>query len=347
MPRWSSTGQNWSGRYASAEPSRDSRVQSRNDTSTAVQRAARSLQRRLIRAPLCPTARRWSGCLKRLKQGTRTDRYPCPNTGEVMCFSLSALSSGRGGQTACTIVYVIRGRVMARGVFTGSPPSWHNFHLHSHRSGRAWFVTLSCGILAAPGATNMARMNQEYTQSGQCTVWRVFVGFDDSQAQQHAMQVCDSLNQRFQPDFEFQICLCDLNSIGEAECRHQAIEDAATARVVVFATSAKQALAPWVTEWMEGFCASRRLREGALVALVCKNAPDEIREPIESQLRHLAHRAGLDYLTHEPDCRSLETQEEPEWVSARAANLSSVLEGILSMPRVSAGGNSVGTAART
>jgi hypothetical protein len=179
---------------------------------------------------------------------------------------------------------------------------------------------------------DMSRKNQKNTVGCQAAAWRVFVGFDSLQAQKRATEMCEFLTRRFRPEFDFDLRMCDFNSIGETECRQQAIQDAATARIVIFATSAKQALTPTVMEWMEGMCAKRHLREGALVGLVCGNAPAELRDSIEMQLRQLARRAGLDYLTHEPDCRALTIQEEPEWVDARAAKVGSVLEGILSTP---------------
>lgn len=175
----------------------------------------------------------------------------------------------------------------------------------------------------------MMCMNQNMNHQG--TIWRVFVGFDGLQARKRAADVCDSLARHFRPEFEFDLRICDFNSVGDEERRRQAIENAATARIVVFATSAKHNLAQPVLEWMEGLGKNRRSREGVLVGLVCGNAPAERRETIESQLRQFAHRIGWDFLTHEPDCRSLNVQEAPEWVEVRAAKVGSVLEGILDL----------------
>lgn len=180
---------------------------------------------------------------------------------------------------------------------------------------------------------DMNRPNPNEMEVSQVTSWRVFVGFDDVQAQKRATEMCDALTRHFCPEFDFDLRMWDFNCIDEAEFRSRAVEDAATARIVIFATSAKQTLAPPLMEWMEGLCTRRHSREGALVGLVCRNAPAEVREPIEFQLRQLARRTGLDYLTHEPDCKALNTQEEPEWVEAHAMQVGSVLENILNMPK--------------
>lgn len=174
-------------------------------------------------------------------------------------------------------------------------------------------------------------MNQPNTENRPGITWRVFVGFDGSQARNLAAEMCDSLARRSRPDIEFDLQMCDFNSIGDAELRRQAIENAAAARIVVFASGARHNLTQPVLEWMEALSKNRRSREGVLVGLVCGNAPAERRETIESQLRQLAHRIGWDFLTHEPDCRSLNVQEAPEWVEARAGKMGPVLEGILNL----------------
>jgi hypothetical protein len=179
----------------------------------------------------------------------------------------------------------------------------------------------------------MMRTKQDNTESRRSATWQVFVGFDDQQAQQSASEICDFLTQHFGDEFEFEVQLCDLNCLGEPGKQREAIEQAASAKILVFATSAKQSPTPPVLEWMEGLCAQRRAREGALVGLVCRNAPEELRDEIEIQLRQVAHRAGLDYLTHAPDCRALRIPNESEWVDARAAQLTGVLESILSTSR--------------
>lgn len=179
----------------------------------------------------------------------------------------------------------------------------------------------------------MMRTNQDNTVGQPGAAWHVFVGYDDPQAQQRASEVCNFLTQHFGDEFEFVVNLCDLNCLGEAEQRRTAVEQAATARILVFATSARQSPATPVMQWMEDLCTKRHAREGALVGLVCRNAPDELRDAIETQLRQLAHRAGLDYLTHAPDCRALQIPSESGWADNRAAHLSGVLENILSSSR--------------
>ena len=156
----------------------------------------------------------------------------------------------------------------------------------------------------------------------------VFVGFDNSEARTRASEVCDCMTAKFWPDMEFELHLCDFAQLGEPDYRQQAIKKAAAAHVVVMATSLSDVLDLPMTEWMEAVCALRHEREGALVALVDPAAEEEQRESTEQHLRRLAHKAGLDYLTHAPDCRTLQIPDEADWLDARI-KLSSVLESIL------------------
>lgn len=175
---------------------------------------------------------------------------------------------------------------------------------------------------------NTIRDQDRHSESG----WSVFVGFDDVRAQQRASEVCDFMAKQFWPEIEFDLHLCDLTHLGEPDYRQHAIMKAATARIVIIATSASKQLDLPLMEWMEGVCVQRRGREGALVGLVDPSAEDELRDAMDFQLRHLAHRAGLDYLTHAPNCRALCIPNEADWVETRAGKMGSVLEEILDKP---------------
>jgi len=162
--------------------------------------------------------------------------------------------------------------------------------------------------------------------------WPVFVGFDDLKARERASEVCDFMTRQFRPDIEFELHFCDFSQLPEADYRKNAISKAAEARVVIIARSTPSSIELPLIEWMEGLCAHRHGREGALVALIDPGAPEDVRDAMDAELRHLAHRSGLDYLTHAPNCRCLEIPGDTAWAGDRAGAMGTVLEKILQMP---------------
>jgi len=162
--------------------------------------------------------------------------------------------------------------------------------------------------------------------------WDVFVTFDDDRAKQQATEVCDFITRVYWPEIEFELQWCDFGHLGDAEALEKAVRAAAEARIIIVSTSAKEPLPGATRAWMDRLCANRHRREGALIGLVGDDEESESRAAIEHQLRQAAHQAGLDYLTHAPDCRSLPMPDETDWVNAKAANLGSVLGSILSTP---------------
>lgn len=162
--------------------------------------------------------------------------------------------------------------------------------------------------------------------------WQVFVGFDDSKARARASEVCEFMTHQFWPEIAFDLHLCDLTQLSEPGYRQLAITKAALARIVIIATSAPGEFEMPFIEWMNGLCLRRGGREGALVGLTDPEAADERRSAVDLQLRQLAHRAGLDYLTRAPNCRALCIPDRTDWLDSRAGQLGPVLEEILERP---------------
>jgi hypothetical protein len=162
--------------------------------------------------------------------------------------------------------------------------------------------------------------------------WSVFVVFDDMTARQHATRVCDFISARFWPDIEFEIHWCALSRLGSPECAKKAVNCATGARIVIVATSAREVLPQTAVAWLDEWCAERRGREGALIGLIEEDAESEMREKTDQFLRSVAHRAGLDYLTHAPECGLTPMPDETGWITAKTEQMGSVLDNILTKP---------------
>jgi len=162
--------------------------------------------------------------------------------------------------------------------------------------------------------------------------WRVFVGFDDLRARERASDVCEFITKQFWPDIEFDLDLCDFHHLEDAEHLKRAVASAATAKIVVVSKSAGESVEAGLNLWMDGLRTQRHGREGVLVGLIDPAAPEPFRESSDLSLRRLAHELGLDYLTHAPDCRALQAEEQMETVDARSCNVGAVLEEILAHP---------------
>jgi hypothetical protein len=159
-------------------------------------------------------------------------------------------------------------------------------------------------------------------------LWRVFVGFDDLNARQRALDVCEFITKQFGPDIDFDLDVCDFRDLEMADHFERSVASAAVAKIVVVSTSAHEGKVEQLTHWMNGLRNRRHGPEGVLVHLVDPTMHASW-ESSDFGLRHLAHELGLDYLTHAPDCRALRAEAGVETVEIRSKNLGPVLEEIL------------------
>ncbi len=154
--------------------------------------------------------------------------------------------------------------------------------------------------------------------------WSVLVVYDGDGARQSATQFCDRLVERFWAESEFDVSWCSFDHLEHEQETAATIDKAANANLVVFA--AERELPLHVLDWVELWLARRGEREGVLVGL-----PGEGAEAAGTHLyfRHIAHRAGMDYLTELPQSMTFPIPESPESCAKRAHQLTSTLDGIL------------------
>lgn len=159
--------------------------------------------------------------------------------------------------------------------------------------------------------------------------WSVLVTFDSAEARRRAMRVCENMVARFWPGIDFQIHWCTFDQLAEPQAASVAAEHACSAQMIIVAAEADPGLKRHVAEWMEGWSRQRRGREGALIGLIEGPRESDAYYLVQAQLRTAAHLAGLDYLTHEPECAPAPIPDDAKWLESRCGEMGSVLGDIL------------------
>ena len=163
--------------------------------------------------------------------------------------------------------------------------------------------------------------------------WSVAVIFEDARTQETAITFCDSLVRRFWAELEFDVSWWAFKGLERPEAAEEAINKSLGADVVVFSVQGQSEVPAHVQQWADAWLERRGKREGALVGLL--NAEEDAKpEPVRAQgfLRHLAHRAGMDFLTEVPQNLVNRFPETLESCSERAHHVTTVLDGILHRP---------------
>jgi hypothetical protein len=159
--------------------------------------------------------------------------------------------------------------------------------------------------------------------------WSVFALYDDAVARERAVQFCDSLVQRFWPEFSFVLAWCQWLDLDQPLKAREAQGKVIEANLIVVAIGEKNRLPSGVERWMELALVGRGEREGALVGLPIPTAGSS--SDIFAAhvfLRKLAHESGMDYLTAVP--QSLQgVPESFEAYDLRATQVTEVLDTIL------------------
>jgi hypothetical protein len=160
--------------------------------------------------------------------------------------------------------------------------------------------------------------------------WKVAVLYENTEAREAAVAFCDRLVERFWAQVGFDIGWWSFELLAEPGAAGEAAEKAADANLVVFASQFETGL-PWsLRAWNETWLARRGEREGTLVELAISAAvPNRDSAAKPAYLRQLAHRGGMDYLTHIPQDLLQPIPESPESCSQRAEQMTSLLDEIL------------------
>ena len=117
--------------------------------------------------------------------------------------------------------------------------------------------------------------------------------------------------------------------LGESTPGGDAAQKAAEADIVVFAMNSSGDLPDEIKRWIECWLNKRGEREGAVVGLLSREEPHEMASFRQIYLRHVARRAGMDYLSHTPPTDKRAIPDSLDSFTERAARMTSVLDKIL------------------
>ena len=157
----------------------------------------------------------------------------------------------------------------------------------------------------------------------------VIVIYDDGPARQRAVEFCGRMVERFWAEYEFDVHWCSFSELSKTSPAEEAIVKAAAAAVIIFATSGRGEIPRRVRTWIDKWLPKRADREGLLVDLRESGQEGQVCDATCTYLRAVAHQGCMDYLTDLPHTILRSLPDSLESVSARACQVTSVLDGIL------------------
>ena len=160
--------------------------------------------------------------------------------------------------------------------------------------------------------------------------WSIVVIYEDAATREHAVRACDHLVERLWTEGELDVKWWSCAMLEEPALAREGMEKAVGADLIILSLRRDCDLARSVTEWIESWLPQRGDREGALVDLTGQDAEaGEAAAERHVYLRHAAHRGGMDYLTREPESVSWSMPDSLESFTARADQVTRVLDEIL------------------
>ena len=155
--------------------------------------------------------------------------------------------------------------------------------------------------------------------------------YENLESREQAISFCEAFTKQSGAAAVLGVSCFAFDSLSVPAKSAEAVKNAVQADLIVFAVTSAGDLPREVKLWTENWLGKRGEREGALVGLVSGDAanPCEIACLKEVYLRHLAHRAGLDYLSHVPPMISREIPDSLDSFNQRAGQVTSVLDEIL------------------
>jgi len=159
----------------------------------------------------------------------------------------------------------------------------------------------------------------------------VLVLYENPAAREQAIRFCDQFAQTSGNEAEPEAKWYSFDSLAAQATSDEAAQKAAAADMIIFAVKGAGDLPEKIKLWSERWLGKRREREGVLVGLVLGDGtnPSDVACLKEIYLRHLAHRAGMDYLSHVPRTIPKTMPDSPDSLNERAAQVTSVLDEIL------------------
>jgi hypothetical protein len=153
----------------------------------------------------------------------------------------------------------------------------------------------------------------------------VVVIYEDASLRERAVHFCDGLAQQ-----ALNVDWWPFALLSDPSAANGAVAKAAGAEVVMFAMDARGDLPDEIKLWIEMWLNKRGEREGAIVGLLGGEVGwQEMASLREIYLRHAAHRAGMDYLSHAAPTLRRAMPDSLDSFNERAGRRTSVLDAIL------------------
>ena len=160
----------------------------------------------------------------------------------------------------------------------------------------------------------------------------VVVVYETPAIREHAVRFCERLAQEPESATTAEMNWWSFRLIGHSVAGGDAAQKAALADVVIFAMNAAGDLPDEIKLWIETWLNKRGEREGALVGLLAQEERSHEVAPFsEVYLRHIARRAGMDFLSHAAPTVAKAIPDSLDSFSERAGQMTSVLDSILRM----------------
>ena len=159
----------------------------------------------------------------------------------------------------------------------------------------------------------------------------VLVLYENPASREQAISYCEEFTKQSGAAAEPGVSWYSFDSLRVPAKSAEAVKHAVMADLIIFTVTAAGDLPREVKLWTEIWLGKRGEREGALVGLVfgVQANPCQVACLKEVYLRHLAHRAGMDYLAHLPSRVPWEIPDSLDSFSQRAGQVTSVLDEIL------------------
>jgi hypothetical protein len=156
----------------------------------------------------------------------------------------------------------------------------------------------------------------------------VVVVYETPAIREHAVRFCERLAEE-QKSAAMEMNWWPFHLLGHPASAGDAVQKASNADILIFAMDASGDLPQEIKLWIERWLNKRGEREGALVGLLNCEEHHEVASFREIYLRHIARRAGMDYLSHAVPTVGRAIPDSIDSFSERARRMTSVLDNIL------------------
>jgi hypothetical protein len=156
----------------------------------------------------------------------------------------------------------------------------------------------------------------------------VVVIYENPAIREQAVNFCERLAEE-QKSAAMELNWWPFHLLGHPVTGVSAVQKACHADVIVFAMDARGDLPEEIKLWIEQWLNKRGEREGALVGLLIREEPQAMASFREIYLRHVARRAGMDYLSQMAPTAQKAIPDSIDSFSERAGRVTAVLDNIL------------------